>query len=169
MSVPAFISHQVDGRVRIRIPSKQRDAGYFSMVRESLARCPGVDSVAVQPLTGGTLVLHHTAVTAIAEYAEEHGLFIICDRAADPVPVVHEISNRFSTLNRGLTHSSAGKVDLATAAFFLFCGAGFLQLLRRNVLPAGITLLWYAASLLPKNASSSVAVRTGKLHDVTIM
>lgn len=98
-------------------------------------------------------MLHHTDVPSIADYAERNELFKLAPLAAS-VPVSAQIAGRFGALDQRLQLFSGGKVDLSSTAFFGLAAAGLFQLLRRNVWPAGLTLLWYAVSLLPKQSAN---------------
>jgi len=149
------VTHCIETRIRIRIPSKLRDAAYFAALGEKLKKCNGVDYLRVNPLTGSLLMLHHTDVPAIAQYAEQNELFKLVP-IAPSAPVSSQIANRFISLDERLQLFSGGKIDLSSTAFFGLTVAGLFQLLRSNVWPAGLTLLWYAASVLPRRKDSRV-------------
>lgn len=146
------VTHCIQTRIRIHIPSKQRDVAYFAVLGDKLSKCAGVDHLQVNPLTGSLLMLHHIDVPAISRYAEENELFKLVP-IAPSAPVSAQIASHFSALDQRLQLFSGGKIDLSSTAFFGLTMAGLFQLLRRNIWPAGLTLLWYAASVLPKRYS----------------
>jgi len=144
-----YVAHRINGRIRIRIPSKRRDFSYFESLQQKLKACEGVDALQANPLTGGVLLLHHANLPSIAQFAEQNQLFILTEEAPTG-PVSQQIAQRFQVIDQRLQAFSAGKIDLSGAAFFGLTTLGLFQLLRRNVAPAGLTLLWYAISVLPK-------------------
>lgn len=143
------VAHCIRARMRILIPSKQRDAEYFAALADKLSKCAGIDHLQVNPLTGSLLLIHHADLPTIAQYAEQNELFELAP-IADSAPVAVQIASRFGALDQRLQRFSGGKMDLSSTAFFGLAFAGLYQLLRRNVWPAGLTLLWYAASVIPK-------------------
>lgn len=148
----AFVTHHMEGRIRLRIPSQRRNSAYFGTLQEKLSQCEGVDALRVNPLTAGLLILHHGDLETIGRFAEQNELFLLRPEDPSRLPVSVQISARFSSVDERLSRVSGGKLDLAAAAFFGLTLAGLFQLLRRNIWPAGLTLLWYAVSVLPKNA-----------------
>ena len=114
-----------------------------------LGKCEGIESLQVNPLTGSVLLLHHVDLSIIARCAEQGEVFLLA-QPVPALPVTQQIAVHFHSLDQRLQRTSGGKLDLGAAAFFGLTLAASYQLLRRNVWPAGVTLLWYAASLLPK-------------------
>lgn len=145
----ALVDHDIQGRVRVRIPSKRRDASYFAFLEEKLKKCEGIDALQANPLTGGVLVLHHVDLPTIAQYAKQNELFALAERSS-AAPVSLHVATQFRALDQGLQSATAGTIDLSSAAFVGLTLAGMYQLLRRNIWPAGLTLLWYATSVLPR-------------------
>jgi hypothetical protein len=119
------------------------------LLEEKLKKCDGIDALQTNPLTGGVLVLHHVDLAAIAQYAERNELFVIAEPSSGG-PISLQVAARFRSLDQGLRAASGGSVDLGSAAFVGLTVAGLYQLLQRNIWPAGLTLLWYATSLLPR-------------------
>jgi Heavy metal associated domain 2 len=151
----ASVTHHMNGRLRIRIPSQRRNAVYFSALQEKLARCAGVQALQVNPLTAGVLIQHQGDMEIIRRFAEENQLFILSREASLHLPVARQISNEFASLDERLSRATGGKLDIASAAFLGLTCAGLFQLLRRHIWPPGFTLLWYAASVLPKAVHQS--------------
>lgn len=54
----AHIVHRAATRLRIRVPARKLDRGYFRDLEARLVGCPGVASVAANPLTGSVLIEH---------------------------------------------------------------------------------------------------------------
>lgn len=150
----AYISHQIEGRMRIRIPSKRRDQDYFEVVTQRLRECEGIRALRINVLTGSVLIIHLLNVDTIAEYAERNGLFMLAPVEAVLTPIAQGISNRFHALDEQVRARTSGTLDLGGLAFFGLLAASAAQLARKNIWPAGATLLWYAAHLLPSAKSS---------------
>ncbi|MCW5771427.1 MAG: hypothetical protein KIT16_07320 [Rhodospirillaceae bacterium] len=125
--VTAHIVHHVPGRVRLRIPSLRGKAAYFDDLAAALALADGVRSASANALTGSVLIRFEGALDPVLEAASGLGLFDI-DAAAGP---------------------HGGHLVRAPAALgaAVLGALGGMQFLRGQGLPAGVTLLWYAASL----------------------
>lgn len=145
----AYISHQIEGRMRVRIPSKRRDQDYFDFVTQRLRECDGILALRINYLTGSVLIIHGLDVDAIAAYAERNGLFTLAPVEVVVAPLAQGISNQFRVLDERLRAKTSGALDLGGLAFFGLVAASAAQLARKNIWPAGATLLWYAAHLLP--------------------
>jgi len=150
----AYISHQVEGRVRIRIPSKRRDRDYFDAVTRRLRECEGIQALRINTLTGSVLILHTLSVEAIAELGEQNGLFTVTPTEMAFTPLAEGISNHVRTLDERLKAKTSGALDLSSVAFIGLLIAGASQLAKKNFLPAGATLLWYAANVLPSSGAN---------------
>jgi hypothetical protein len=144
----AYVIHSIPGRTRIRIPSKRHENLYFRSVEEKLARCDGVVSIHTNPLAGSVLVLHSGDPTVIVVYARANDLFEVVANHDEVKSVSERLLGRVHELDKRVRVVSAGTLDLNSASFVVLGCAGVVQLLRRNVWPAGMTLLWYAANLL---------------------
>jgi Heavy metal associated domain 2 len=150
MPPKATISHQTSRRLRLRIPAKRRDAAYFAALQEELAHCPGVLKIEANPLTGSVLVHHRSAVQALIDYAEETQLFSAGkeeDPEPPPSPMSNRLSRQFAKVNQSLGDLTRGEVGLGDVALLSLIGFGLFQILRKKILPDGVTLLWYATSL----------------------
>jgi hypothetical protein len=147
----ARITHQMQGRLRIRIPGKKRDGEYFSRVAQALSTCPGVDSVAANPLAASVLVIagteHHDEVIACAR---QKGLFDIAPEQDVVVALSHRLGHHANRFDDRMLRATRGHLDLNGLAV-IGMGAGALwQLSRRQVLPEALTLLFYAASFVTR-------------------
>jgi len=152
MMPAARITHQMQGRLRIRIPDKKRDADYFSQVSRTLSACPGVDGVAANPLAASVLVIarseRHDDVIACAR---EKGLFEIGVEAEETTVALSDRlgrqANRFDDQMLRITN---GHLDLNGLAMIGFVTGALWQFSRRAVLPEAVTLLFYAASCMTR-------------------
>ena len=65
-----YLSHVSKGRLRLRIPSKKRDAAFFSELQAVLSAIPGLDQVKVNPLSGSLLILHSELPEEMASFVK---------------------------------------------------------------------------------------------------
>lgn len=146
----AYVSHQIQGRVRIRVPSRRRDRNYFDTIIRNLRDCEGIRSIETNTLTGSVLILHTLDLESIARHAERQGLFTLDRSEVRFKPFTHGISNQFRLLDERLKTKTSGALDLESLTFLGFLIAGAAQLAKKNIWPAGASLLWYAANVLPE-------------------
>jgi hypothetical protein len=149
----ASLVHQIDGRLRIRVPLARNDREYFARVRELFGHMQGIQTVETNYLTGSILLLHSTDPQEIEKAAARAGLFMI-DRGSQPLAASTLIEEKFSSLQARLSHFSRSRIDFQGAALLLLLGGGVVQGLRKRILPPVVTLLWYAATLLKESKSS---------------
>lgn len=154
MALPiAYVSHRMNGRLRVRIPGRKNDAGYFKRVSEGFAKCGGIREVEANPRTGSLLLTHTVALAQITDYAVEHGFFQLAPENVNGGPLSARLAADLGAVSDRFTALSKGQIDTRAAAFAGLAAAGLFQMLKRNVWPAGITLLWYAVSVLPSTRS----------------
>jgi Heavy metal associated domain 2 len=150
MPSDAYLTHSMPGRMRIRVPSKQRDPAFFRTIEEQLAKCGGVHEVRTNPLIGSVLVLYSGDPMSVVLYAQQNGLFVLAPDNQITRPVSERILERVQALDQRMRAVSDGTIDLNSAAFVALSCASIIQFLRRSVWPNGITLLWYAANTLQR-------------------
>jgi hypothetical protein len=141
----AFMAHASPGRLRIRIPSKKGDEGFFISSQKQFEGCPGVLSVEVNPLTGSMLFLHQTVNTAISEYARSHELFTLQEQsrypAANPANFRRDIRQTFKNVDQQVQTMTSGELDLGGFVIAVLVGTGVLQILTGNA----AAIPWYVA------------------------
>jgi hypothetical protein len=125
---PAHLVHLIDGRARLRIPSRRGDEAFFHRLVEKLRKAENVTAVAANLATASILVHFTGAWAPIARAATRQGLFGV-DADAAPVSALSRISAP------------------SMLAAFGMAALGLLQVARNQSLPAAITLFWYAAQL----------------------
>lgn len=140
--------HQIEGRLRMRIPEQRRNPEYFRKIRECLAKLEGVRSIETNYLTGSVLVLHQLSPQVIQDYAEENGLFQVRHSNSPVVALSQRIATGFRQVEGRVNAFTKGEVDVTGLAFLGLAIAGAYQILKKNVWPAGVTLLWYATSVV---------------------
>lgn len=156
MASDASITHNMEGRLRIRVPSKKRDEPYFAAVKDVLSAVEGVDEVEVTPQTGSVLVFHHTDTEAITQAGASKDLFKINPAPEVRNTMLHDsVSAQVGKINDRIKELSEGGVDLRGLAFIALLGTGIYQIARGNfTAPAWYTAFWYALGLFGKTANN---------------
>jgi hypothetical protein len=155
----ANIAHVSTGRIRVRIPSMRGNGDYFSRVEEFLSPLPGVEKVAVNPLTGSVLVLHSIEVQSaddlksVAAYSEISGLFKLVVSDLSSAPRAQGIAGFFARLDEKLKVASGGAVDIPSLAVLGLLGMTIVQVSQGAVAVPAVTALWYASSILTYQVS----------------
>jgi hypothetical protein len=158
----ATLVHHIAGRTRFRVVGRREDGPYFARLKEQLAQCPGVLSVATSQLTGSVLV-HHNASDAnvLIVYARTMELFDIeagATRAGDTSRLPATIlTASIGQLDRWVRSESRPATDVRSLAVTGLVGAAVWQLLRGRIFPPATTLIAYALGVA--SASSLAAPR----------
>jgi hypothetical protein len=156
----AYVEHQIPGRVRVRIPSKRKDAEYFSSLTAHFSRLAGVEAVTVNPLTGGMLLIHTTELEAISGYAKEKSLFHI-GQVKKQQPVSKSVMITLEGLNEKVKDITGGSFDMPTVAFFSLLGIGIYQIGRGNLMAIPwYVALWYATNILLQSQTQKSDIPT---------
>lgn len=151
----ATLVHRIAGRARLRVPSQRGDAGYFERVERALRGCTLVRGVVGNPLTASVLFTHEGDFREIVRFAREHGLFDLAEPEPGTDSTLRQFYVQLGAIDARLKEGSAGQWGLSSVAFYALLGAGAYKIVRGDVLPAGITLLIQALSLV---------VRAGKVE-----
>jgi hypothetical protein len=124
----AEIVHEMPGRARLRITSKQGDAVFFAAIASGLSAIAGVYDIVVKPLTGSILIQHSIALPAVCAAAKEAQLFDLApeESAADGAVVA---------------------VDPKVLVALCLGVMSVWQFAKGRALPHAVTLLWYASCL----------------------
>jgi hypothetical protein len=143
----ASIVHKLPGRVRLRIPSRVRDAAYFDAVAHGLLEIDSVERVTVNPMAGSLLMLYNGELEWLLGEAARHGWFTVEARERENGPpferrVVGAIEQIESRLG-----SAGAPSNMKTPVVAGLIVASAVQLLRGRWLPSGLTLVGYAAGL----------------------
>lgn len=152
----AYIKHQLPGRVRLKIPQKKGDLGYFDRIAELFADCPGITQLQLNPPAASVLICHgaETHFVTIAEFAQTNGLFTITEQPEEEtflvpyLPIPKVTSSGLNRLDQSLMDFSQGRLDGRSLLFLALIGLAVRQMTKGNIMGPATTLLWYAFSLL---------------------
>jgi hypothetical protein len=152
-SLPAArITHFTPRRLRIKVPEKRRDRGFFDTVAARLAMWDSVERVETNPLTASVLIHFSDPEGLFLEAAAKNDLFEIDLDAAfgdSAAPAVTEAAVRsFETADHALRRWTQNQIDMRGVLFVLLLAGGVFQLLRRRLDAPAPTLLWYAGDLI---------------------
>jgi hypothetical protein len=155
MRPPAYVVHRLASRTRLRVPDLRRDHERCGVVVEALSHCPEVVAARANPMTASIVVEHDDdALDRIAAYARDLDLFDLelqppTRPVAAPGVVVEDALARVDAWVRTET---AGRSTLGSVAVMALLAGSLWQATRGQVLPAAITLVWYALALSPPRA-----------------
>ena len=147
------VTHQMQGRLRLRIADKRRDEMYFALLKETLAQCQGVESVSVSPLAGSVLVVGTAAADEVIRFGQKAELFEVIEERLTPYS--DRLSDQVDRFDLRLRQATRGQLDVTALATVGLVAAGLWQISRRRVLPEALTILWYAASIVARPLSSA--------------
>jgi Heavy metal associated domain 2 len=144
----AHVSHRVEGRARLRIPSRRGDQAFFERLKERTGELSQVKSTEVNARTGGVLIRHNGPLESITEECRQRGLFDLESVTAFEQPVVERVRDQLATLDAAVRGTSAGQVNMWAMVSLLFIGLAIIQLARGRILGPVTTLMWAAINAM---------------------
>lgn len=154
--VRAEVAHVLPGRLRVRVPSRQRDATWFAEAVHVLETMPGTGPVTGNPVSASLLILHREPTERVLAFARAQGLFDADVATAHAIgfpptrAFSHEVKDRLEQADLALRFASGGRSDLRSAAFATLVVGAAVQAVRGQLLPAAGTLVAYALAMLPR-------------------
>ena len=143
----AHISHSAAGRLRIMVPGRRGDTGYFAQAEKRFAECPGVRRVAVNPLTGSILIEHATDTAAIVDFAET-GDVLSLKPEREAVSLAASLQETAAEVDRRLRRAAGDALDLWSATSLIFFALACIQVLRGQYMGPATALLWTAIAAM---------------------
>jgi hypothetical protein len=104
----AHVSHRVEGRARLRIPSRRGDHAFFERLKEQTGELSRVISTEVNARTGGVLIRHVGPLESITEECRQRGLFDLESIRPFEQPVVERVRDQLATLDAAVRGTTAG-------------------------------------------------------------
>jgi hypothetical protein len=148
----ARVCHFTTGRLRIKIPEKRRDEGFFDTVKERLTAWNSIDRIEVNALTASVLVYFSDIGRLFAENTLRNDLFAMDHDALEAdfetQPLTEWANRRWTDADLTLRRWTSGAADIRSAVFVTLLIAGTYQLFRGNIAAPAATLLWYAGDML---------------------
>lgn len=143
------IVHQIAGRTRL-VLLDQIDAGSLDDCVRRLA-ATGLARAEVRPNSRSLLLRHPGPWAALEPALAEAGFVLYSRGAATPIGMTRSTVAR---LDRALSTATAGRLDLANAAFLGLLGAGAVQVARGQLVGPALTLFTQALTLATLHAAS---------------
>jgi len=81
----AFVAHRTADRLRLRVPGRRNDIGFFADLEQKLGACDGIVSAKANPLTGSVILRHTRAFEPSTPAFARLGL--ACTAPGKPAPV----------------------------------------------------------------------------------
>jgi len=152
----AHVTHRMPRRLRLKVPAKRRDIGYFDAITQHFSSVNGLESVEANPLTATVLITHDLDIDALLLEAQEKGFFSLQRTSPPPDINIHQaVSTRFSDIDQQLKGFTKGSLNVGGAAFLALVGVGLYQISRGNfAAPAWYTAFWYAMNIFLKSRES---------------
>ncbi len=151
----AYIKHQLPGRVRLKIPQKRGDFGYFDRIAKLFADCPGIIQLQLNPSAASILICHaaETQLRNIIKFAQTNGLFTITKQPKEIVsipqlPIATLTSTSLNRFDKSLMDLSQGLLDSRSLFLLTLTGLAIHQITRGNIMTPAASLFWYAIELL---------------------
>lgn len=151
----AFVTHQMTGRIRIKIPSCKNNQAYFAQLFSFFTQLHGVTEVRINPQTASILLLGTFEPSMPMKMAKEHALFEIKQLPLKTKPqqsIAVKLKKTAGVINKGLSAATNGAVDLPSIFSVSLLTMGAIQILSGNFgLPAWYTAFWYGSDLIKKS------------------
>jgi hypothetical protein len=144
----AAVVHRLPGRIRLRIPDRRGDLGYFDRLALELAMLDQVRRVSVNPATASLLLHYEEPLDRMVETARTQGLFTLADLTLRLEPIEQRLRQTFASADVTVREATAGELDLLGAAALGMLGLAALQALRGQLLGPAFNLAWYAGTLV---------------------
>ncbi len=152
-----YVSHASQGRLRLRIPSKKRDAAFFAQLQAVLSSIPGFDQIKVNPLSGSLLILHSELPEEMASFVKTlAGLSPKSNSTGKPNSIYQRFTGTFRQVNTQIQGFTKGELDIPTLSFIALLVVGIYQISRKNfTAPAWYTAFWYALNIFLQSKERS--------------
>ncbi len=147
----AHISHRMERRFRIKLPTKKGDTRFFSNLREQVSRWPGVEEITVNPQLGSALILYKGNIGTLFESAKKNELFQINKNKPQKSTIFENVAATFQGYNKSLRQITNGELDIPSLVFLSLVISGIWQIARGNVaMPAWYTAFYYALAVFSR-------------------
>jgi hypothetical protein len=148
----AYIAHECTGRIRLKVPARRGDAGFFQSLAARVASTAGVVGVEANAATGSILILHALEGTGAWDTFAASGGLALASGPFRTRAVVGDVRRLATGLDREVTSITGGELDLWSASFIALFALGVNELRKGNVAaPAWYTAFWYAFNVLLKS------------------
>jgi hypothetical protein len=148
MTTTAIIVHQMEGRMRLRVPDMRGDAKFFQQASESLEALEDIFSVSTRSFTGSILIEHDDLdIDELRTWANEKDLFEIADAATpkhEGYSIAQMAQHEMSRVDDTLKQGSEGRFDLLSVLMMISVGLLINEFLNGRLAAGSFALIWYA-------------------------
>ncbi len=114
----AYISHRVNRRIRVKIPSKRGQQAFFSELERAFSGHDNLEQrVEVNPYTASALFLGRYSLKTIAEKGRKAGLFNLQSSKIRKETLLGSVRNSFKDADKSLLNFSGGELDIPSVIF----------------------------------------------------
>ncbi|MEW6427358.1 MAG: HMA2 domain-containing protein [Thermodesulfobacteriota bacterium] len=145
----AVVAHALSGRVRLRIPAKRGDSGYFEEVLAAASGCEGLRKLVINPATGSVLIHYDAGRTgALNDFLENNTYFRVLEETQPPPPPPVKVERDNPGTKTG-KQQDALPMELSQAIGLGLIGWSCYRLLQDGFKsPPWHAALWYGVTLL---------------------
>jgi len=156
MTLSASVKHRAPGRMRLQVSEEDFNQVRLQDAVLALRRSPNLRRVQGNPVTRTILLEAESDAeldTALEEVAEAQVIHLKPVSHEEQAESLHQSWNRMTgKADHFLKDVSDGRVDLRTAVVIGLATLGLGQMTRGKFLPAGMTMLMYAAGLMDRSS-----------------
>jgi len=159
------IRHSIPGRVRFHVPVLKKNIEKGAMLEKELKKAAAIRQISVNPLLGSVLVVYDpekiNEVTLTAVLAKLLGLEKEMEKPPRSV-IGQQMAKFIKSANSSVYEQTDGLMDLNAAITVSFLSLGVWSLLRNpRVLPAGVSMIYWAYNNVAANASAGKQIVNG--------
>jgi hypothetical protein len=144
----AYISHQIENRIRFYLPQEKGNLTFFSEIEKKLLKCDGVVQVQANPITGSILILYEGDLSTVIQEAKKVSLFKLEPAIQGPTKWTEDVLEKLEKVDKEIIVASNSNFSLVSLAALGLFGAGVFQLSRRQFFPAASSLFTDACRIL---------------------
>ncbi len=156
MTLSASVKHRAPGRLRLQVSEEDFNQVRLQDAVQALRRSSNLRRVQGNPVTRTILLEAESDAeldSALEEVAEAHVIELKPVQTSEQTESLHESWNRMMTkADRILDEISDGRMDMRSAVVVGLSVLGIGQMTRGKFLPAGMTMLMYAAGLMDRSS-----------------
>ena len=148
----AYIVHQLNSRVRLRLDEMRHNDEFFDQAIDELSTLDCLSNFNTNRVSG-SIVLHYadSEWSVVADELEKLNLFkIVKVEKKMRSPAMGPVLSNIHRLNREIYQGSNGRVDLRTIAYLALMLLTIRQILQGHILGPALPMLMHAWSLAEK-------------------
>ncbi|MGZ5030300.1 MAG: HMA2 domain-containing protein [Methylobacter sp.] len=152
----AYINHQVQGRVRLKIPQKKAMWIILIISQKYSLNVPVITQLQTNPSVASVLICHDIAdahFQTISKFAHTNGLFKITKQPKETIsipdqPIATLASASLSRFDQSLMELSEGLIDTRSLFLLILAVLATHQIGKGKILTPASGLIWTAIELL---------------------